>query len=311
MSAPQQTDMSAVMFVFIATIALAFKGIFAKFAYQAGMSVDALLLLRFGIAAPLFWVGVFMLSRHSAPLNWAQWKACIFAGGAFFLATYCDFTAISLVGVSISRLVLFTFPIMVMLINAAFFGKIPTLQQWIIFILTYIGIALVMLPNGANDTLPVDWVGVLWALGSATTYAVYLVSSQEIMKTLGSMRFTAASGSVTLVFMLVITPLHTDITQLAFPENGLWWGAAIAIFCTVIPFFMLFEGIKRCGATQASLITLSGPVLTVVAAWILLDEHLSALQMVGAGITIGGVALLKSGTVLQKIRHRFTQKKAL
>jgi len=61
---------------------------------------------------------------------------------------------------------------------------------------------------------------------------------------------------------------------------------------------MLFEGIKRCGATQASMITLAGPVLTVIAAWLILDETLSSVQTLGASITIMGVASLKSRWVI-------------
>ncbi|SCA57164.1 conserved membrane hypothetical protein [Candidatus Terasakiella magnetica] len=298
----QHADMSAILFVFISTIALAFKGVFAKFAYMADMSVDALLLLRFGIAAPLFWVGVYFMARKSAPLTASQWKTCSFAGLMFFFATYCDFTAISKIGVSVSRLILFTFPMMVMLINALLMKKPPTPHQWFVFFTTYFGIALVMAPNGMASLDGFDWVGASWALGSAFTYAVYLVTSQEIMKSLGSVRFTAASGSITLLIMLAVIPISASSEDLSFPIDGVFWATIIATACTVLPFFMLFEGIKRCGATQASLITLAGPIITVIAAWLILDETLSSLQMVGAAITIMGVASLKSTWVIDMVR---------
>jgi drug/metabolite transporter (DMT)-like permease len=298
---PASTDPRAVLFVLVATLALAFKGIFAKYVYMADMSVDGLLLLRFGIAAPLFWVGVWVLARKSPPLTWAQWKACGFAGFMFFLATYCDFTALSLVGVSISRLVLFTFPMIVMLINAVIFKKAPSLKEWIVFILTYFGIALVMAPSMGHSEDAIDWIDILWAMGSAVTYGIYLVTSQQIMQTLGSVRFTAASGSVTLLFMLMIFPFTSDVSEMEFTTDGVFWSVMIAVFCTVIPFFMLFEGIKRCGANQASLITLSGPVLTVVLAWVLLGETLGPIQLLGAAITIMAVASLKADHVFSWI----------
>ena len=296
------TDQTAIWFVFISTVALAFKGVFAKFAYVSEMSVDALLLLRFGIAAPLFWVGVYFLARKSPKLTLSQWKACSFAGLMFFFATYCDFTAISKVGVSVSRLILFTFPMMVMLINAIILRKPPTGHQWVVFLVTYVGIGMVMLPDGFTSLKGFDWAGASWALGSAFTYAVYLVTSQEIMKKLGSVRFTAASGTVTLFLMVLVVPMVTDIQQLAFPMEGVFWGFVIATVCTVLPFFMLFEGIKRCGATQASLITLTGPIITVIAAWLILDETLSSLQMLGAVVTISAVASLKSSELIGYVR---------
>lgn len=305
MMSTQQTEPTAIVFVSLATVALAFKGIFAKFAYMAGIGVDGLLLLRFGLAVPLFWLGVYFLARRTTPLTWLQWKGCMFAGFMFFFATYCDFTAIDKIGVSVSRLILFTFPMIVMLINAVMDRQMPSLHQWMVFVTTYFGISLVMMPGGVNSFDAFDWVGASWALGSAVTYAIYLITSQEIMKSLGSVRFTAASGSVTLAMMLVFIPLITDVQNISFPAEGVFWSAAIAVFCTVVPFFLLFEGIKRCGATQASLITLSGPVLTVLLAWLFLEETLTSVQILGAAITIFAVASLKSNWVFQHIRRLF------
>ncbi len=305
----QNTEPTAITFVVLATIALAFKGVFAKFAYNAGMSVDTLLLLRFGIAAPLFWVGVYFLARHTAPLNWAQWKACIFAGAMFFVATYCDFTAISLIGVSISRLILFTFPIIVMLINAVMIRKAPSLHQWGVFFVTYLGIALVMAPHGLQTLAHFDWTGAAWAMGCAVTYAIYLIASQQIMQTLGSVRFTAASGTVTMAIMVAVIPVSVGVDNLTFPDEGVFWSACIAVGCTVIPFFMLFEGIKRCGATQTSLISLSGPVITIFLAWLLLGEKLSFVQTFGAFLTIAGVASLKSAWAIEYVRKFFQKPK--
>lgn len=306
----QQTEPIAVFFVAMATIALAFKGVFAKFAFSAGVSVDSVLLLRFLIATPLFWFGVYMLARKTQPLSWPQWKACAFAGLMFFFATYCDFTAIEKIGVSVSRLILFTFPMLVMLINAFLTRRAPSLHQWFVFATTYTGIALVMAPNGMDGLHDFDWIGAAWALGSAFTYALYLISSQQIMKTLGSVRFTAASGTITLAIMLAVIPVTAGVENLTFPLEGVLWSAVIATLCTVLPFFMLFEGIKRCGATQASLITLAGPILTMILAWLILDETLNAVQTIGAAISIAGVASLKSSWLVDLLRKLITRPKA-
>jgi len=294
----QITENQAFLFVFIAAVTMAFKGIFAKFAYMAGMDVDALLLLRFGIAAPLFWLGVRIFAKGSSPLNWVQWRVCILAGFMFFCATYSDFTAIKMLGVSVSRLILFTFPVIVMLINSFLARKSPSVQQFTMFAITYFGIALVMAPEGMKSLEAFDWVGAAWGMTSAISYAIYLVISQEMMKTVGSLRFTAASGTVTLILMILAVPFSEGYEGLSFPVEGIFWASMIAVFCTAIPFFLLLEGIRRCGATQASLITLTGPAMTVVLAWLILQETLDDVQMIGGALTILGVASLKSGWVI-------------
>ena len=76
--------------------------------------------------------------------------------------------------------------------------------------------------------------------------------------------------------MVGITP---GFPALTYPSVGVFWGVVNAIACTVIPFFLLFEGIRRAGAVRASLLTLSGPVVTAVAAWAILGETLSPIQI--------------------------------
>lgn len=294
------SERTAVLFVSLATLGLSFKGIFALMAYETGMNVDTVLLLRFIIAAPLFWCGVVLFAKGSPRLTWGQWKACAAAGVLFFAATYSDFTAIHYLGATISRLILFTFPVIVMVLNAIINRTWPHWTQILVFIVTYAGIALVMDPRAAGD---LSVVGMMWAFGCALTYGGYLIVSQQIMKQLGSVRFTAASGSFTLLYMLIVIPFTVGgLDGLTFNQDGLFFGAMIAVFCTVIPFFMLFEGIRRCGATQAALITLSGPVLTMLLAWYFLGETLNTQQIIGASVAFAGVASLKGKVIWQGMR---------
>ena len=284
---------SALLLVFTATVALAFKGVLARFAYAAGHGVDEVLLLRFAIAAPLFWLGVRWFARSDTPMRGVHWLQCSGAGALFFVATYADFTAVLLIGASLSRLVLFTFPIYVVLLHALLQRQPPSLRQLVTFALTYAGLALAVAPEGLAGLAGADIVGVLWAFVSAVSYALYLTASQPVMRSIGSARFTAASGSVTLLFMLLYLLFGDRFGTLAFTGAGVAWSSSIAIACTVLPFFLLFEGIRRCGASRASLVALSGPAITVVAAWVLRDERLTLLQVVGVVLVIAGIATLE------------------
>mgnify|MGYP003631540748 FL=1 len=55
---------SALTLVLLSTAAFAMKGLLAKFVYATGMTVDGLLLLRFMIAMPFFWVGVYFFGKN-------------------------------------------------------------------------------------------------------------------------------------------------------------------------------------------------------------------------------------------------------
>ena len=53
---------------------------------------------------------------------------------------------------------------------------------------------------------------------------------------------------------------------------------------------MFFAGLNRMGARRMLLLFMINPVVTVVAAWALMDEPLSWIQVVGVALTCGGVA---------------------
>ncbi len=290
---------SALTIVLLATVALAMKGLLAKFVYATGMTVDGLLLLRFLIAMPFFWLGVFMFGknrpgeRKMKPVDVA-WGALY--GGLFFLAALFDFTAVSLIDVTVSRIVLFTFPAVVMILEAVHKRRFPPFPQVVCFVVTYGGLVMVLAPDGFGGVSDQLWYGAAWAFGSALTYAVYLYFGQRMIAVIGSMHFAAlintAAGICMMVYALMMqNPLNLN-------PVGILWTAGISIFCTVIPFFLLYEGIRRVGATQASLISLSGPAMTFFAAWLFLGEVLTVPQLIGFVVVTLGVASLKNSFTL-------------
>ncbi len=284
----------ALVFVFIATCALAFKGIIAKLAYMDGLNVNALLLVRFGLAAPLFWLGVRqMTGAWAGNMSLRDWRDCFVLGCIFFIATYSDFMALSLIDVNLSRLILFTFPAQIIIFSSIRDRHPPSWRQMISFSVTYGGLMLIMAPTGFDNLAIKDISGLYWALGCSTSYAAYLMASQRVMRRIGSARFTAASGSMTLGLMLVTIPFTGGFEGLQFTSAGIGWGALIAVACTVIPFFLLFEGIARSDAAKASVISLLGPVITIAAAWIILGEYLSTTQLVGCALSLIGVGTIE------------------
>lgn len=293
MNSPAADDShrTALALVAIATVAIAFKGIFARYAYLGGATVTEVLLLRFVVATPLFLLIARVLAPGKGRMDAAALRGCLLAGGLFFSATLCDFTAIERVGAGLSRIILFTFPIFVIVMSAVRDRKPPPAAQVALFFVVYAGLWLVVMPHGPGSLGHKEWIGIFWALGSAVSYAAFLITSQVVMGRIGSVRFTAFYNLVVLVLMVAYA-LVVDPPQRWPSASTIQWGTAIALVCTVVPFFLLFEGIRRVGAARASLLTLAGPVITVALAWWLLDEAMNATQWIGFGVLVVGMGLL-------------------
>jgi drug/metabolite transporter (DMT)-like permease len=66
----------------------------------------------------------------------------------------------------------------------------------------------------------------------------------------------------------------------------------LAIFSTVLPLWLMAEGLKRIGANQVALTGCIGPVATMVFAALFLGETTTAIQMAGAALVLAGVLLI-------------------
>jgi len=280
-----------------ATFAMAFKGIFARLIYQHGVSVNALLIWRFALAVPLFWLGgMWLLRRNPAPaggLGHQQWALCAGTGLLFFISAWCDFHAIESLGASLSRMLLDLFPAMVRVLQAVERRRWPEGRSLLIFTGAWIGIALVLMPGWHGGT--VNPAGLAYGFGAALCYALFWRASQSLMKPLGSVRFNQLSNSFTLVAMLVFLLPGVPLQSLWLPAPALGWMLVMVVFSTVVPFFLMFEGIRRTDTSRAGVVSMFGPVVTVLAAiTVFPDEHLGPVQWLGMALVLASIAMLKS-----------------
>lgn len=291
-----------ILLVFAAASSFAFKGILAKLSYQEGITITALLLIRFLIATPLFWIAPTFISKKAniSKLTKSDFLLCVVSGLLFFISAFTDFKAISLIDVGIERVIFFSYPVFIILLNSLITRRLPLLSHIYVFVVIEFGIMLIMGFASKENIFKGNIEGTLWAMCAAISYAFYLMMGQQIMKKIGSIPFTIIANTATFIFLLLQFLLFSSISELSVSGLGLFYILLIALFCTVIPFFMVFEGIQRIGATKAALISMTGPVVTIFASHFLLKEKLDHCQIIGVFLVLGGIALLEGHSSLKK-----------
>lgn len=280
----------AAYFIVLATIAAAFKGVFAKLAYLEGATPLSVLVLRALLAAPLFW----WIARRSPPppgrpgrydLRWA-----LIGGGLYLASAAADLFAVQQVGAGTSRVLLHVFPLFVLLLEATRDRQRPSTPTLLSFFIGWLGLAVMLWPSG--DGLSLYDVG--WSMLAATLYALYLHFGERSLRTLGSRRYTAWLHGGMLVILAGTIPLWAQ--PAAFASTGtaaLGWIVALVLLSTVPPVLFMLEGIRRSSAGYAGLLSQVGPLAGLLAAWWLFDESLGIRQLVGAALVLGGVATLR------------------
>ena len=125
-------------------------------------------------------------------------------------------------------------------------------------------------------------------LGSALSYAVYMVYSGEMVKRLGSLRLVGLASSVACFFCIAQFFITHPLSSMQVAPQVLWLSLLNATVCTVAPVLMVMMAIERIGAGMTAQTGMIGPLSTILMGVWLLDEQLNAWM-------IGGTVLVMSG----------------
>ena len=270
------------------------RPILIKLAYGYVTDPVTLLALRMIFSLPFFIAAAFWGSgpKDRAPLARRD-VAAVWGLGflGYYFASYMDFLGLQYISAGIGRLIMFLYPTIVVILSVVFLRKRPASRELAALLITYCGVALVLsnAVSGQSADLPLG-AGLVFASSSA--YAVYLVIGSQVVRRLGSVRFTAHAMTVASLFCIVQFLVLRPLGALELPAQVYALAAAMALFSTVLPVFMTSEALRRIGANHVAMIGALGPVTTIFFGYAGLDEILTPIQAVGALLVLGGVLLV-------------------
>jgi drug/metabolite transporter (DMT)-like permease len=293
-AAPSYRVIGVVMAI-AGVIAFSLRPVLVKLAYAYVADPVTLLALRMTLSLPFFvgfatWHGRrYGTAGPIAVRDFLPMIAMGFVG--YYVASYLDFLGLQYVSAGLGRLLLFSYPTIVVMLSAIFLKTRIRAREIVALVLTYAGVALVMsnVIGASSAHLP---LGGALVFASAIAFAIYLVGSSQLVQRVGSMRFTGYAMTVAALCcalqFLALRPLAALDAPLAF--YGL--AATMAIVCTVIPTFLMNEALGRIGANQVALLGALGPVSTIALGYLGLDEVMTAVQIAGGLLVLAGVLLV-------------------
>jgi drug/metabolite transporter (DMT)-like permease len=320
----------------VGAIAFSGKAIVAKLMYRYGVDAFTVVGLRMALALPFFAAMAWWSGRAvdgKAPQGFAPgdaWRVVGLGFCGYYLASTLDFLGLQYISASLERAILYLNPTLVLLLGVVFKGERPRLAQIGAVGLAYAGVAVVWLHDWADvaapsalaassglDAMHSVAVGSLLVLGSALSYAVYLMGSGSLVGRWGSLRLVGWASTVACLLALaqwaVVAHFGSAITGClpsapavahAQPLGLEWAGIAWqvwalsllnAIACTVMPVWMVMRGVQLLGASLASQVGMVGPLSTIwMAAWVLGEPVTARLVLGTAAILLGIVWLAKA-----------------
>jgi drug/metabolite transporter (DMT)-like permease len=276
-------------------LAFSLRPILIKLSYAAHpVSPNTLLFLRMTLSLPFFLAIAWWL-RHQqprlAPRDWLHVGLLGLTG--YYGASFLDFTGLQYVGAGVGRLILFLFPTLVLLLSFLFLHKKPSARELGALVVSYAGIALVVSTQVAPTTEGRLFLfGALLIFAGALLYAVYLVAGSQVVRRIGSMRFTAYSMAISSIPAVLQFFALEPLSSLELPGKVWLYASVLATLSTVVPVFLQAEALKRIGANHFALIGAVGPVSVAVTSAAGLDEPFTWVQALGGLLVIFGVLLV-------------------
>ncbi len=153
-------------------------------------------------------------------------------------------------------------------------------SAWLWAALALVGV--IALGGGGWERL--DPLGVLFALGAAAAWALYIVSSARV-----GAAFPKLDGLALAMSIGAIVSLPFGITDaggaLLRPEI-LGLGAAVAVLSSTLPYAFELIALRRLAPSAFAILMSLAPATAAIAGFVLLGQHLSWLEVAGIALVI-------------------------
>ncbi|MFN8192785.1 MAG: DMT family transporter [Nocardioidaceae bacterium] len=276
-------------FTVSSAVGFGLMAIFAKLAYADGVTVDQLLVVRFGLAGAI----LLAVAGATGALRGLSRRTVLAAlgMGAFGYAAQAGLylAAVSRVDASQVALVFSAYPVLVTVGAIAIGRDRASTRRMVALVTAMAGLVLVL--DGASRGR-FDVAGVVLSFGSALVYTCYILIGDRVVADARPVPLTALV-CVGAFVSCTVGRVATGRTSMDIGPVGWSWLVALVLVSTVGAILLFFAGLARVGPSHAALLSVVEPVVTVVAAALAFGERLTLAQTLGGVLVLAAVVLVQ------------------
>ena len=270
--------------------------------YAEGMTTNSVLFCRFALAWALM-SAVLAWRKERVRVSWREFGVVSALGILFIFSSLTLYLSFLRMPAGVASTILFTYPIMTVLLMLAAYGERANVVTWASIALAMAGVALLYW-TGEGQTL--DAWGVALVLVSALTYACYIVIVGKARLACSSFKINwyvllwCALGM--LAYTAVGNAVRPGSLPLALPATARGWFfvAWLAVVPGIGALVMTVYSSKWVGATPTAILGALEPLTAVVLGVTLFGEPISARLAVGIALILVSVALVAWGKELAR-----------
>jgi len=163
---------------------------------------------------------------------------------------------------------------------------------WIGVLLSFAGAALVIISSEQSATSPGENVllGAALTLGAAICWGVYTVLSKNLLQRHTPLQMTSISLAFGVLFLWPISITQVAQTPWASFDVTIWLGIFYTgLFSIGLAYALWAYGVREIGASQTAVYVNLVPVITFIAAFVILSRPFFPLQILGGLVVIAGI----------------------
>lgn len=157
-------------------------------------------------------------------------------------------------------------------------------------LISFAGVLVVMSKGDMTHLANLHFnAGDLWMLAAVAMWGIYSVCGRWAMKSVSPMMSTLYSGLFGVVLML---PFNLTTFTVQNTSWSFWLSLFyVGVLATVVSMVLWNVGVQKVGATSAGMFLNFNPIFTAILAFLLLDERMTGVQLLGSFIVIAGCYL--------------------
>ena len=223
-------------------------------------------------------------------LNFKDWpiKTTILASLCMALYQPLFFSAVSITGVAIGTVVAIgSAPILSGLLEWMYLKTRPAKVWWYSTFLSIFG-CLMLFMN--KESVFVDPIGILLALGAGLSFAGYTLVSRDMVQKYSSLSVIAVVFTLSAICLspfLVIFDMSWIMSL-----QGIGVSLQLGIIATGVAYFLFAKGLAHVSSSTAVTLTLAEPLTAALLGVFLLGENLNLTSWFGISFLILGIGIL-------------------
>ncbi|WP_337964840.1 DMT family transporter [uncultured Flavobacterium sp.] len=288
----QNNVLKGVFLVAIGATTYGMLATFVKMAYSEGYTTAEVTTSQFilGIIGILL-INAFQKVKHKDKVVKASKKnifSLMLAGTSLGMTSLFYYLAVKYIPVSIGIVLLMQTVWMGVLLEMILEKKLPSKQKVIAVIIVLIG--TVLATNIIHNDIQLDWRGIAWGVMAAASFTTTMFTANSVATEISSAQrslYMLLGGSI-IVFSFAFA---TQVTPFNF-EIFMKWGIILALFGTIIPPMLMTAGFPLTGIGLGSIVSALELPVSVMMAYVLLNEQVIFSQWVGIVLIILAIIIM-------------------